>query len=1579
MMKKNHAAKRSWRVLALALCLAMLVGLLPTVALAAVDETWADGKTISSTTTLSGGTESKPYTFTVTGTVTVNELIQVTGYVRITGGGTLLRGNGNTTNAMFSVRNGATLILDNITVDGNNVATTSQAYCGVNVNQYGKLVMEEGAVLKNHKKDPSVGLGSALYVSGTVEVNGGEIAGCSCKNRGNIYLSDDAQFTMNGGKIHDNTLTFNGSYGGGAFYVRGGTLTINGGSIYNHKNIPNPGGAIYCSSYGTVNLNGGTIENNTVASDKCGDAIFYSSQEGDGGAIYISGNPLITNSIYLDNDEATKYPYITSTIKNPLTLVVSGYEEGRVIAQGYGGYRLTEADMENVTLKVGNTTYYAKLDEANNQLVMTATKPTYEKKYYVTYDANGGGVDSTHPGTSDNMPYKAGDTATILANAFVRNGWEFTGWNTNADGTGTSYYANNTYTMTASNFALYAQWEELPKDDVLKINGVLMSAGEYIASNDTKVSENAPTEGGYAYLSTDGTLTLHNFVLDTGSIRVQSAYAANALTIKLEGENVLSSGVLSTEDASNAHPVNLTITGDGKLNVENTGGLTSIYVKKGDVTVTGGADVTLKHNSGGAGETVHAVNGSINISGTGTTLNAVNTGSYGVRTTSGVTVDNNAKVYISGSSKALVGGALTATLEKVQVSNDGKTFAQASALSDALSHKYVKINGAPTKTQKVTWDANEGTFSGESAKSEDLPYGTSITKPTDPTRSGYKFKGWTAVKDGATLITDFGTVTNDVTYYAKWEAAQVTTHTITWDANGGTLSGDYTNGPVNYGTQIVAPTASKAADAQYTYTFDGWYTEAEGGTKVTSFGTVTENVTYYAHWTPVPQVYTVTLNANGGTINNGNVTSYTYGVGATLPTVDDMTYAGHTFKGWYEDSGFSGNPVTEISTTATGAKTYYAKWLSTDAGITAVSVDNTAGTINGTTITVVLPYGTVALPTENSKVSITAADGATVSGLTTTDGSEWTFTVTAADGQTIKNYTISVSIAPDPATGNRNDIAAAKSTVENHDWTVPQATANTEEAVKTWIEGQLAAMNLNGASYTVTMTGFTTATEGTAADRDGTNGSFTFTVKLYKGNDTGNIATSTYAEATVTISNGTVTATPYTKWTVTVNAGNGGSVSGSGTFEENTQVTVTATPNSGYHFVRWTENGAEVSTSASYSFILTADHTLVAVFEQDAPTTPTKHTVTVNGSYATNSGAGQYADGVTVTINAGSRSGYTFTGWTATGITLSSPNSATISFTMPGNNVTVMANWRQNSSTGGSSGGGGSSSPSYTVSTDKDTENGSYTVRPSRAERGDTVTITTKPDEGYQVGKVTVTDKNGDTVKVANKGGGVYTFTMPASAVSVDVTFVAEKQWTNPFADVAKDAWYYDAVKYVNENGLMAGTSANTSANTFAPDLTTTRGMIVTILYRLAGSPDIKDQIWGYPYADVDSTAYYGTAVYWARLSGIAAGYSSEQFGPNDTITREQMATILYRYAQYKGYDLTVKGNLDTFKDADKITDYAKTAMQWAVGSGLVKGKSGNLLDPQGMATRAEIAAMLHRFIEKYELVQGKAPGGLMG
>ena len=194
----------------------------------------------------------------------------------------------------------------------------------------------------------------------------------------------------------------------------------------------------------------------------------------------------------------------------------------------------------------------------------------------------------------------------------------------------------------------------------------------------------------------------------------------------------------------------------------------------------------------------------------------------------------------------------------------------------------------------------------------------------------------------------------------------------------------------------------------------------------------------------------------------------------------------------------------------------------------------------------------------------------------------------------------------------------------------------------------------------------------------------------------------------------------------------------------------------------------------------------------------------------------------------------------------------------------------------------------------------------------------------------------------------------------------------NPFTDVSEKDWFYGDVMFVYENGLMLGTSKAL----FSPHGTATRGMMATILWRMEGSPAPKGKN---SFTDVEAGKWYADAITWTAENGIFAGYGKDKFGPDDPITREQLAAIFYRYADYKGYDLTVKGNLDKFKDADKITDYAKTAMQWAVGSGLMKGKSGNLLDPQGTATRAEIAAMLHRFIEKYELVQGKAPGGLMG
>ena len=185
----------------------------------------------------------------------------------------------------------------------------------------------------------------------------------------------------------------------------------------------------------------------------------------------------------------------------------------------------------------------------------------------------------------------------------------------------------------------------------------------------------------------------------------------------------------------------------------------------------------------------------------------------------------------------------------------------------------------------------------------------------------------------------------------------------------------------------------------------------------------------------------------------------------------------------------------------------------------------------------------------------------------------------------------------------------------------------------------------------------------------------------------------------------------------------------------------------------------------------------------------------------------------------------------------------------------------------------------------------------------------------------------------------------------------------NPFTDVSEKDWFYNDAMFVYKNGLMLGTSKTL----FSPHGTVTRGMMATILWRMEGSLAPKGEN---SFTDVEAGMWYTDAITWAAENGIFAGYSMDKFGPDDPITREQLTAIFYRYADYKGYKLTVTGNLDKFEDADKITDYAKMVMQWAVGNGLIKGKAETLLDPQGTATRAEIAAMLHRFIEKVKPMQ---------
>ena len=262
--------------------------------------------------------------------------------------------------------------------------------------------------------------------------------------------------------------------------------------------------------------------------------------------------------------------------------------------------------------------------------------------------------------------------------------------------------------------------------------------------------------------------------------------------------------------------------------------------------------------------------------------------------------------------------------------------------------------------------------------------------------------------------------------------------------------------------------------------------------------------------------------------------------------------------------------------------------------------------------------------------------------------------------------------------------------------------------------------------------------------------------------------------------------------------------------------------------------------------------------------------------------------------------------------------------------------------------------PTYAVTT-PETPGGTVTVSPSRASRGRTVTITAAPDLGFALESLTVLDSRGNEIALTDKGDGKYTFTMPASRVTVEASFTPAPL---PFEDVAPGAWYESAVRYAYLHDIMEGMSATT----FQPNGTLSRAMAVQIFYNLEGQPDIADENLGYPYEDVDAQAWYGNAVYWARLTGVATGYGDGTFQPTDSITRQEFAQMLYNYAKYKGCDLTGEGDLSQFPDSGSVADWAEAAMSWANGNELINGHDDGTIDAAGIGTRAQAASILMRF-----------------
>lgn len=376
----------------------------------------------------------------------------------------------------------------------------------------------------------------------------------------------------------------------------------------------------------------------------------------------------------------------------------------------------------------------------------------------------------------------------------------------------------------------------------------------------------------------------------------------------------------------------------------------------------------------------------------------------------------------------------------------------------------------------------------------------------------------------------------------------------------------------------------------------------------------------------------------------------------------------------------------------------------------------------------------------------------------------------------------------------------------------------------------------------------------------------------------------------------------------------------------------------GYRFQGWytqPEGGSQVTLDTVFD----ADTTVYAHWTQE------QYQVTLAQVGTDAAGAGSYAAGTEVTIDAGTRSGYQFAGWTSEDVTLADAGGKTTSFLMPDHGVTITALWEERApSGGGSSGGssGGSAAIRYRIQI-AEMEGGTVTADQTRAAAGTKVALTVTPMEGYELDTLSVRKSGGDPVNVQLEEG-VYTFRMPDTPVTVEATFTEGVEIDDgktpmggmpDFIDVPEGYWGQDAIRYVVQNGLFQGTSATT----FAPGLPTTRGMLMTVLARMDGTDT------------AGSTPWYAEGMRWAIRKGVSDGSQ-----PEAAVTREQVAVMLYRYTGGQKAEGTL-----TFQDAGQVSDWAVDGVRWAVANGILSGKGNGTLDPQGSATRAEVAQMLYQ------------------
>lgn len=886
----------------------------------------------------------------------------------------------------------------------------------------------------------------------------------------------------------------------------------------------------------------------------------------------------------------------------------------------------------------------------------------------------------------------------------------------------------------------------------------------------------------------------------------------------------------------------------------------------------------------------------------------------------------------------------------------------------------------------VTWSGVNGTVTadGYEGASADIRGGSSVIFTAAPSE-GYVLAGWTVngvTQSGQTGGTFTWTVPNgmaadpQVSSYEVGAVFERGKYTVTvTQPVGGAITSDATDlTAVTGDTQVIFTAVPNDGFILIGWTVDGVTTNTRN---LTHTVTVTKPVTVTAIL--VPSHYVVNCAAGGEATGSTVTVSGSEETSANVAYGENITFTAipapyYHIRGWMVDGEAVPNTANRNTFTlsnVTGTHTVTAVFE----GAIRYEVRYASG-----------ENGSLSATNNGEALTLTPGQTANVWG-----GSRLVFTATPAIGAT--NYMVAQwTVNGTQVTGeNMADLGVALDHYLSNTLTV-ESLSKAMTIQVSFTELKLFEIPGNGAGYTVTVDTRNPKTPGDDT-KIRKNGDVTFTVAPVLGKEltaltigdvnclteptTGNVTAVKNDNGSYTITvknvtaplNPTITAgdKPYTitimqpiGGTLTVvKKADGRPVTTGESITFGTELTVTAVPNSDFVMGTLTVGGAAF-TNSSTTFTLTGDVTIAATFE---------HLVI----FEANGGSVSPISAVTennklIVLPTPVRSGYTFIGWYTTAYGGLRVTSNTVFAT----NTTIYAHWLA-VITPPSGGGdiGGSVSKNVIIN---NTEHGSVTATPKSAEPGQLVTLTVAPDKGYELGSLTAIDSRGNSLMLTKLGSTDFTFVMPDREVQVRANFVktvCDGGVNCPayhFTDVDTGEWYHEAIDYVIVNDLMNGEGDDI----FAPLTNLNRGMMVTILYRLEGEPAVSGTS---VFSDVAADEWYTDAVVWAAANGIVNGYGDGTFGPLDDITREQMVVILYRYSNYKGYDVSSDGILIGFADSTDTSDWAEAAMKWAVGTGLIQGKGNDVLDPLGTAIRAEVAQIFMNFCKK--LATAGASGAL--